>query len=87
MTKDGWADLGGWTGIALIQGASLPSMIAVFMGWSENLPPASMVCMIWIGLALFLYRSYVRKDHLAVVSNGLGAILQTIMMAIIFLRG
>ena len=87
MTKEGYADLGGWIGIALIQGASLPSMVAVFMGWSANLPPASMVVMIWIGLGLFLYRSYLRKDHLAVVSNGLGAILQTILMAIIFLRG
>jgi hypothetical protein len=79
--------LAGWAGIAFIQGATLPSMIGSIMGWTQNLPPLSMVLLIWIGLALFLYRAFAHKDMVAIASNSIGWIVQSAMLAILFLRG
>jgi hypothetical protein len=47
------AEVGGWVGMVLIHGATLPVTIAVILGMSTHLPPLSMVIMIWFGLALF----------------------------------
>lgn len=75
----------GWLGIILIQGASVPVMIRNLMGASTELPPLSMTLLIWSGLALFLYRSVVRADMVAIVSNAAGFILQSVMLALIAL--
>lgn len=77
------AELGGYAGMALLQGATLPQMIeAIFYG-TADLAPLSMVLMVWVGLLLYLIRAVYQRDALYMLSNGIGVILNFILMIII----
>lgn len=77
------AEIGGYLGMAAIHGATLPTSIAVIMGWSEHLPPLSMVLLVWVGLILFFVRALVRFDWLYLISNGIGLIANSILLILI----
>ncbi len=77
--------IGGYVGIALIQGASLPSLIGNLLGWSHELPPLSMTLLVWLGLACFLARSIYARQTLYIWSEGIGMALQTAMLMMICL--
>lgn len=77
--------LAGWAGVVLLQGATLPSMIGNIMGWSNNLPPLSMVLMVWTGLLCYFYRAVKQRDVVYITSNGVGLFLNTILLALIAL--
>jgi hypothetical protein len=83
MNKPKIFEAGGYLGIGLIQGSTLPSLVGVAAGWSTDLPPLSMVLMVWVGLALFLARSIYNRQTLYIVSEGVGIVLQSILLAII----
>lgn len=73
--------------MVLIHGATIPTSLSVIMGWSSELPPLDMVLMIWAGLALFFLRAIARVDWLYLVSNAIGFILNSILLAIIVFGG
>jgi hypothetical protein len=77
------AEAGGWLGMLLIHSATLPAIIGKIMGWSDALPPLSMVLLVWAGLILFLVRAIARKDWLYTVSNAVGFVFNSILLAII----
>ena len=77
------AEIGGWLGMVLIHGATIPTSVAVIMGWSSDLPPLDMVLLIWSGLFLFFLRALARIDWLYLVSNAVGFFLQSLLLAII----
>ena len=87
MMKNKLAEIGGWIGMVLIHGATIPTSLSVIMGWSSDLPPLDMVLMIWAGLALFFLRAIARIDWLYLVSNAIGFILNSILLAIIVFGG
>ena len=73
--------------MVLIHGATVPTSLSVIMGWSSELPPLDMVLMIWAGLALIFLRAISRIDWLYLVSNAIGFILNSILLAIIVFGG
>jgi hypothetical protein len=77
------AEIGGWVGMCLIHGATIPVTVANILGWSDRLPPLSMVLLVWAGLALFLWRAIDRNDKLYIVSNSIGFVLNSILLALI----
>ena len=77
------AEIGGWVGMVLIHGATIPTSVSVIMGWSSDLPPLDMVLLIWSGLFLFFIRALARIDWLYLVSNAVGFFLQSVLLAII----
>jgi|TARA_A100001515_G_scaffold44560_2_gene35014 hypothetical protein len=77
------AEIGGWIGMVLIHGATIPTSVSVIMGWSSDLPPLDMVLLIWSGLFLFFIRALARIDWLYLVSNAVGFFLQSLLLAII----
>ena len=77
------AEIGGYAGMALIHAATLPTSISIIMGWSDKLPPLSMVLMVWLGLILFFIRALVRFDWLYLISNGIGFIANSILLILI----
>ncbi len=77
------AEIGGWAGMMLIHGATVPVTLSNILGWSDKLPPLSMVLLVWAGLALFLWRAVDRKDLLYTVSNAVGFTLNSILLALI----
>ena len=76
-------EIGGWVGMCLIHGATVPVTVSNIMGWSDELPPLSMILLVWAGLALFLWRALARKDWLYTVSNAVGFTLNSVLLALI----
>lgn len=76
-------EIGGWVGMCLIHGATIPTTLGNIMGWTHQLPPLSMVLLVWTGLALFLWRAIAGKDFLYTVSNAVGFVLNSVLLAII----
>ena len=77
------SEIGGWVGMCLIHSATLPVTVSNILGYSNQLPPLSMVLLVWAGLALFLWRAIERKDTLYTVSNSVGFVLNSVLLAII----
>ncbi len=77
------SELCGWAGMILVQSATLPTTISVLLGYSDKLPPLSMVLLVWAGLALYFVRALKNKDVLYMVSNGFGFFVNTILLALI----
>jgi hypothetical protein len=69
--------------MCLIHGATIPVTVSNILGLSSQLPPLSMVLLVWAGLALFLWRAIERKDMLYIVSNAVGFILNSVLLALI----
>ena len=77
------SEIGGWIGMILIHGATVPTTMSVVLGYSSELPPLSMVLLVWSGLFLFLLRAVVAKDTLYIVSNTIGFFFNTILLTLI----
>lgn len=77
------AELGGWLGMCLIHGATIPTTVGVILGTNPRLPEFSMVALVWVGLFLFLLRSMARRDVLYMVSNAVGFFLNTVLLSLI----
>ena len=75
----------GWGGMILVQSATLPVTLGNILGLTNELPPLSMVLLVWAGLALYFVRAFAQKDKLYMVSNGLGFILNSVLIALIAL--
>ena len=52
-----------------------------------KLAPLSMVLMVWVGLLLYLIRAVYQRDALYMISNGIGVVLNFILMIIIIWGG
>lgn len=84
MNKKVLGEIGGYTGMALLQGATLPAIFeAIIHPANADLPPLSMVLMVWIGLLLYFVRAFVQTDWLYMISNGIGVVLNFILLIIL----
>lgn len=70
----------GWAGLVLIHSSTIPTLIT-----KTQLPPLSMVLLLWIGLFLFLINAYLTNNRLYLISNAIGFVFQSIMLALIIL--
>ena len=73
----------GWIGMVLIHSATLPTTLSVILGNSTQMPPLSMILLVWSGLFLFLIRALIQRDTLYIVSNAVGFFFQSILLALI----
>jgi hypothetical protein len=80
------SDFLSWLAILLLHAATLPGLVAVMTGLSDQLPPIDLVLMVWTALALLFVRAALIKDMLNIVTIGFGFMLQAGMVALIFFR-
>lgn len=80
------SELAGWIGMVLIHSATLPTTLGIILGYSNNIPPVSMVLLVWSGLFLFLMRAINDNDKLYIVSNAVGFFFNTILLALIVFK-
>jgi hypothetical protein len=80
------SDFLGWLAILLLHAATIPGLIAVMSGLSDQLPPIDLVLMVWSALALMFVRAAVTKDMLNIITIGFGFMVQAGMVALIFFR-
>ena len=76
----------GWVGMVMIHAATLPTILGVIFGYTDKLPPLSMVLMVWGGLFLFLIRALGRNDKLYIISNAVGFFFNSILLALIVFK-
>ena len=76
----------GWLGILFIHGATIPALLALMAGITDNPPPVDIVMMIWAGLLFFFAKAAVQKDMLNMITIGLGFVVQATMMMLIFFK-
>ncbi len=76
-------ELAGWLAMVMLHSNTIPTTIALILGYNAILPPLSMVLLTWAGLALYLWRAVYQRDTLYMVSNGIGFALNSLLLAII----
>jgi hypothetical protein len=80
------ADTLGWLAVILIHCATIPTLLALLTGLSDNVPNLDIVLFMWAGLVLLFVRSVVMKDTLNIITIGAGFIVQATVMAMILFK-
>ena len=80
------ADTLGWLAVILIHCATIPTLLALLTGLSDNVPNLDIVLFMWAGLVLLFGRSVVLKDTLNIITIGTGFIVQAVIMAMILFK-
>jgi hypothetical protein len=80
------ADTLGWLAVILIHCATIPTLLALLTGLSDNVPNLDVVLFMWAGLVLLFVRSVVMKDTLNIITIGVGFIVQAVIMAMILFK-
>lgn len=80
------ADTLGWLAIILIHVSTIPTLLALLTGLSDNVPNLDIVLFMWAGLALLFFRSVVLRDLLNIITIGVGFIVQATIMAMILFK-
>ena len=78
--------IAGWCGMVLIHGSTMPTIALNLIGATNELPPLSMVVMLFFGLGLFLWYSIVQRDLIYFISNSIGFAGQACLLAMHFLQ-
>jgi hypothetical protein len=76
----------GWLAVILIHCATIPTLLALLTGLSDNVPNLDIVLFMWAGLVLLFVRSVVLKDTLNIITIGTGFIIQAVIMAMILFK-
>jgi hypothetical protein len=76
----------GWLAILFIHGATIPALLALMAGITDNPPPVDIVLMVWTGLLLMFAKAAVQKDMLSIFTIGIGFVVQAVMMILIFFK-
>ena len=79
------ADTLGWLAAVVIHCATIPTLLALLTGLSDNTPNLDIVLFAWSGLVLMFGRAVVLRDNLNIITIGVGFMVQAgIMAAILF---
>ena len=76
----------GWVGLIAIHASTLPISYAAYKGDPVILPPLSMVLLVWSGLLLFFLKSFLTKDKIYMVTNGIGFFMQSVVLALLVFK-
>jgi hypothetical protein len=80
------ADTLGWLAVILIHCATIPTLLALLTGLSDNVPNLDIVLFMWAGLVLLFGRAVVLKDTLNIITIGAGFFVQATVMAMILFK-
>jgi hypothetical protein len=75
-----------WLSVILIHSATIPTLIALMTGLSDNVPNLDIVMFMWAGLVLMFFRAVVLRNLLNIITIGLGFIAQAVIMAMILFK-
>ena len=76
----------GWMAVLILHASTIPSLLAVMSGLTDRLPGVDLVLLVWAGLTLLFAKAAVQRDMLNLVTIGLGFIIQSTLMALIFFK-
>jgi hypothetical protein len=76
----------GWTGLIALHAVTIPSLFGLMTGLTDATPPIDMVIILWSAMALFYIKAILERNVLSLVIIGLGFIMQSILMALVFFK-
>jgi len=80
------ADTMGWLAMIMLHMATIPTLLAILTGLTDNTPTLDVVFFLWSALALFYIKSVINKDTLIMVTISLGFMIQAALMALIMFK-
>lgn len=80
------ADTMGWLAMIMLHMATIPTLLAILTGLTDNTPTLDVVFFLWTALALFYIKSVINKDTLNMVTISLGFMIQAALMALIMFK-
>ena len=76
----------GWTGLIALHAVTIPSLFGLMTGITDNTPPIDMVIILWAAMALFYIKAILERNVISLIIIGLGFIMQSILMALVFFK-
>lgn len=76
----------GWMAVIAVHAATIPSLLAVMTGLTDKMPGADLILLAWTGLTLLFVKAAVQKDMLNIITIGVGFIIQSVLMVLIFFK-
>lgn len=76
----------GWMAILFLHSATVPALLALMAGLTDNPPPVDVVLMVWAGLLLLFTKAAIQKDMLNIFTIGIGFVVQAVFMILIFFK-
>lgn len=76
----------GWTALIALHAVTVPSLLGLMTGLTDNTPPIDMIIILWAALGLFYIKSILERNFVALNIIGFGFIGQSILMALIFFK-
>jgi len=80
------ADTMGWMAAIFLHLATIPTLLALLTGLTDNTPNIDVVMFLWTGLILLFFRAVILKDILNIVTISLGFVTQAVLMALILFK-
>jgi hypothetical protein len=80
------SELISWLVVVMLHASTIPTLIAVMMGITDNMPPVDLTLMIWSALVLLFIKATVKKHTLNILTIGLGFFVQAAILALIFFK-
>lgn len=79
-------DLFEWLAVVLMHAATIPSILGLLIGFTDNLPSLDLVSFVWSGLVLLFIRALIIKDMLIATTIGVGFIIQAMLLGILVFK-
>ena len=76
----------GWLAVVFIHSATIPSLLAIASGLSDDMPSVDLILLTWTGLTALFAQACVQRNMLQIVTISVGFIMQSGLMALIFFK-
>jgi hypothetical protein len=80
------ADTLGWLAAICLHAATIPTLLALLTGLTDNTPSVDIVMFMGLGLVLLFGRAVILRDLLNIVTIALGFVIQAVLMALILFQ-
>jgi hypothetical protein len=87
MIKKLKQDIFGYIGLILIHSSTFPTIISAIVGNDSNLPPLSMILLIFFGLSFYMIDSIKKGLIVYIISNMIGIFSQLALLSILVYGG
>jgi hypothetical protein len=76
----------GWLAAICLHAATIPTLLALLTGLTDNTPSVDLVMFMWLGLVCLFGRAVILRDLLNIVTISLGFVIQAVLMALILFK-
>ncbi len=76
----------GWIGLVVLQGALIPTYLAIMADVTDKMPPLDLVLFIWAALITFFVRAAILRDTVNILTIGAGFIVNAVFLALILFK-